>query len=42
MLLIPALSAAPERLFSLANMTITDRRNQLHGDITEAIEYLKS
>jgi hypothetical protein len=39
---IPAMSAAPERLFSSANMTITDRRNQLHGDTTEAIECLKS
>jgi hypothetical protein len=35
-------SAAPERLFSSANITISDRRNRLHGDTTEAIECLKS
>ena len=42
MLTIPAMSAAPERLFSSANITISDRRNRLHGDTTEAIECLKS
>lgn len=41
-LTIPAISAAPERLFSSANITISDRRNRLHGDTTEAIECLKS
>jgi hypothetical protein len=41
-LTIPAMSAAPERLFSSANITISDRRNRLHGDTTEAIECLKS
>jgi len=41
-LTIPAMSAAPERLFSSANTTISDRRNRLHGDTTEAIECLKS
>ena len=41
-LTIPAMSAAPERLFSSANMTISDRRNRLHSDTTEAIECLKS
>ena len=39
---IPAMSAAPERLFSSANITISDRRNRLHSDTTEAIECLKS
>jgi hypothetical protein len=42
MLTIPAMSAAPERLFSSANITISDRRNRLHGETTEAIECLKS
>jgi len=41
-LIIPAMSAAPERLFSSANITISDRRNRLHGDTTAAIECLKS
>ena len=41
-LTIPAMSAAPERLFSSANITISDRRNGLHSDTTEAIECLKS
>jgi hypothetical protein len=41
-LTIPAMSAAPERLFSSANITISDRCNRLHGDTTEAIECLKS
>jgi len=41
-LTIPAMSAAPERLFSSANITISDRRNRLHSDTTEAIECLKS
>jgi hypothetical protein len=41
-LTIPAMSAAPERLFSSANITISDRRNSLHSDTTEAIECLKS
>jgi hypothetical protein len=31
---IPAMSAAPERLFSSVNITISDRRNRLHGDTT--------
>ena len=39
---IPAMSAAPERLFLSANITIIDRRNRLHRDTTEAIECLKS
>ena len=41
-LTIPAMSAAPKRLFSLANITISDRRNRLYGDTIEAIECLKS
>ena len=41
-LTIPAMSAAPERLFSSAKITISDRRNRLHSDTTEAIECLKS
>jgi hypothetical protein len=41
-LTILAISAAPERLFSLANITISDRCNRLYRDTTEAIKYLKS
>jgi hypothetical protein len=41
-LAIPAMLAAPKRLFSLANITISDRRNRLYRDTTEAIECLKS
>jgi hypothetical protein len=41
-LTIPAMLAAPERLFLSANTTISDRRNRLHCDTTEAIECLKS
>ena len=40
-LTIPAMSAAPERLFSSANITISDRRNRLYADTTEAIKCLK-
>ncbi|ODQ73394.1 hypothetical protein LIPSTDRAFT_3717, partial [Lipomyces starkeyi NRRL Y-11557] len=39
---IPAMSAEPERLFSSAKITITDRRNRLGIDTIEAIECLKS
>lgn len=39
---IPAMSAEPERLFSGAKITITDRRNRLGIDSIEAIECLKS
>ena len=42
MLTIPAMSAAPERLFSSANITISDWRIRLHGDASEAIECLKA
>ncbi|OAQ60805.1 major facilitator superfamily transporter [Purpureocillium lilacinum] len=39
---IPAMSAEPERLFSGAKITITDRRNRLGRDVIEALECLKS
>lgn len=39
---IPAMSAEPERLFSGAKVTITDRRNRLGSDVVEALECLKS
>ncbi|KID81930.1 transposase-like protein [Metarhizium guizhouense ARSEF 977] len=39
---IPAMSAEPERLFSGAKITITDRRNRLGTDVIEALECLKS
>ena len=41
-LTILAMLVAPKRLFSLANITISDRRNRLYADTTEAIECLKS
>lgn len=42
MLSIPAMSASPERLFSGAGMTITERRNRLGNESIEALECLKS
>jgi hypothetical protein len=39
---IPAMSAEPERLFSSAKITITDRRNRLGVETIEALECLKS
>jgi hypothetical protein len=36
------MSVEPERLFSGAKITITDRRNRLGGDMIEALECLKS
>ena len=36
------MSAEPERLFSGAKITITDRRNRLGSDMIEALECLKS
>jgi hypothetical protein len=39
---IPAMSAEPERLFSGARITITDRRNKPRIETIEAIESLKS
>jgi hypothetical protein len=40
-LLIPAMSAEPERLFSGVKLTITDRRNNLGIVIIQALECLK-
>jgi hypothetical protein len=42
LLSIPAMSAEPERLFSGAKITITDRRNKLGIKMIQAIESLKS
>ena len=42
MLSIPAMSAEPERLFSSAKITITDRRNKLGIKSIQAIECCKS
>ena len=39
---IPAMSAEPERLFSSAALTITERRNRLGVESVEALECLKS
>ena len=39
---IPAMSASIERLFSSANITVSDRRNRLTPDTIEIIESLKS
>ena len=39
---IPAMSAEPERLFSDAKLTVTDRRSRLGSDVMEALECLKS
>ncbi|OAQ58045.2 ribonuclease H-like protein [Pochonia chlamydosporia 170] len=39
---IPAMAAEPERLFSGAKITITDRRNRMGSDVVEALECLKS
>lgn len=41
-LLIPIMSAEPERLFSRVKITITDRRNRLGIDVIKALECLKS
>jgi len=42
LLSIPAMSASPERLFSTAKLTVTDRRNRLSPQGIEALECLKS
>ena len=42
LLSIPAMSDAPERLFSGAGITITERRNRLGVESIEALECLKS
>jgi hypothetical protein len=39
---IPAISAEPERLFSGAKITISDRRNRLTIDTIQALQCLKS
>jgi hypothetical protein len=39
---IPAMSASIERLFSSANITVSDRRNRLTPNTIEMIESLKS
>lgn len=39
---IPTISADPERLFSSAKITISDRRNRLGIYTVEALECLKS
>jgi hypothetical protein len=39
---VPATSASIERLFSFANITVSDRRNHLTPDTIEMIESLKS
>jgi hypothetical protein len=39
---IPAMSASIERLFSSANIAVSDRRNRLTPDTIEIIESLKS
>jgi hypothetical protein len=39
---IPVISADPERLFSGAKITISDRRNRLGIETIQAIECLKS
>jgi hypothetical protein len=41
-LLIPTMSADPERLFSGVKITISDRRSRLRMDIIQALECLKS
>jgi hypothetical protein len=42
LLSIPAMSAAPERLFSSCKITITDRRNKLSIKVIEELECLRS
>ena len=40
-LLIPVMSADPERLFSSAKISVSDRRNRLGIYTLKALEYLK-
>jgi len=42
MLSIPAMSSDPERAFSVAKITLTDRRNKLGMKMIEFLECLKS
>jgi hypothetical protein len=39
---IPAIAADPERLFSSAGLTVTDRRNHLLIESIKALECIKS
>lgn len=39
---IPAMSSEPERIFSLAGLMVTDRRNRLHEDIIQAAQCIRS
>jgi hypothetical protein len=39
---IPAMSSDPERAFSAAKITLTDRRNKLSTEVIECLECLKS
>jgi hypothetical protein len=41
-LTIPAMSAEPERVFSGAKITLSDRRYRMGDDALEALECLKS
>jgi hypothetical protein len=41
-LTIPAMSVEPERVFSAAKITLTDRRCRMGDDSIEALECLKS
>jgi hypothetical protein len=40
-LLIPAIAADPERLFSSVGLTVTNRRNHLSIESIEALECIK-
>lgn len=42
LLSIPAMSSEPERIFSLAGLMVTDRRNRLHTDIIQATQCIRS
>ena len=39
---IPAMSSEPERIFSLAGLMVTSKRNKLHLQIIEAAQCVKS
>jgi len=41
-LTLPAMSAEPERVFSAAKITLSDRRRRMGDDVLEAVECLKS
>ena len=42
LLSIPAMSSDPERLFSRAKITVTDRRNKLRIEVIQALKCIKS